>query len=415
MRGERFVRAISSAFVDRKLKRHLASLEGLNNLPASGSFVLVPNHRSYFDHFAMESLMMSAVGRPAWFLTKKESFEKYLPRLWARAWYGIPVDRDTPSPQTIRTVREILSSGDILCVYPEGTRNQGEELLPFKPGAFRFALTESVPIIPVAMHGTDSVLPKGSRWFKRAGRVHIVIGSPLAIPETGSKQQKAAALMQEARDSIQRLFARAQHNAQHSTQQPGGASGTGMSSESLVQQEIADLDSRITTELDASGRLPKVAVKQRMRTAKLIQNMYPQSLDVLAQLARIEGLRALNSGTLGKLVLALKVKAQAGRVLRANPMQRDANYLMGRWHLSIPRFLGGDPNRAIDHFIRAQESSRPGDTRALAGLADTYERLGETTLMINALDRVLQETDQSEPRALERLKKAAFRLGTVAG
>lgn len=241
--------------------------------------------------------------------------------------------------------------------------------------------------------------------------MHIVIGEPLEIPQHGSKQNKAETLMQAARDSIQQLMTRADENAQRLANR-----GTGrvLRGEQLVQQEIASLDVLITSELDASGRIRPESVAQRQRVTHLIRTMDPGSLEVLAQQARLDGLQAMNSSKLKRLVLALRVKSKATKILRKSPTQRDANYLMGRWHLSVPKILGGAPEKAIIHFTQAQQSSRPGDTRALSGLADTYELLGETTLMINALDRILQETDHSEPRALERLKRAAIRLGGVA-
>ena len=180
MSAERLVRAFSGWFVTRQVIKHLASVEGLENLPAEVSFVLAPNHRSYFDHFVMAILVRAVTGRPVWFLTKRESFIGTLPRLWSKAWYGIPVDRENPNADTLRAVRAVFLRGDTLCVNPEGTRNIEEKLLPFHAGAFRFALAESAPIIPVAMTGTAEVLQKGDLWFRRGGKVRVVFGAPLS-------------------------------------------------------------------------------------------------------------------------------------------------------------------------------------------------------------------------------------------
>ncbi|MBF4461748.1 MULTISPECIES: lysophospholipid acyltransferase family protein [unclassified Rathayibacter] len=402
MRGETAVRRISQAFVAGRVKRHLASVEGLEYLPIGRPFVLAPNHRSYFDHFVMEILVGAATGRPVWFLTKRESFEKTLSRLWTLAWYGIPVDRDTPSPDTLRTVQRILTSGDILCVYPEGTRNVDAELLPFKSGAFRFALAADVPVIPVGMTGTDAVLPKGQKRFRAGGKVHLAFGPPLAVDRTVGKQRAAEAMSLQARQSITDLIRQAEADAMY------GALASAQAAAGRL------LDRQITDSLDERGRLGTTDGKRLRLLASLLSAMETRPHHVRVQQARLLGIRLL---TLPKAVRPLPARAVRNTVeavLQHDPHHRDANYLLGRWHLSMPAVLGGSALQAADAFRRSADSSPTVDTRALAGLAEAYSALGRTEDMIRTLRTISAASAAPHSREHARIVRAQGRLAALS-
>lgn len=402
MSAEDLVRAISFKFVTGRLHKHAGTISGLEHIPSSGSFVLVPNHRSYFDHFVAESLIDAVRGTPTWFLTKQESFQKRISRTWARAWYGIPVNRDAPGPATIREVNRVLTSGDVLCVYPEGTRGPGDELLEFKPGAFRFALSQNVPIIPLGMVGTNVVLAKGDRWFKK-GTIHLAFGPALPVPEQGTKQAKAQELSDLARTEIERLIKQAETNSHKPDPIALGKAGA------------ADLDERITADLSDQGRLHPRAVKRYTRLAQLLLVASPDHPDLQAQFLRLQGLDLLNSNPLKRLIKARSLRRGAEEILKEHPSHPDANYLLGRWHLSIPNWLGADKKTAISHFETAALASPAGQTRALVGLADAYLATNDPESAAGILQRVCTETPKDHPRAAARIQKAEQKLAALAG
>lgn len=397
MRGETLVRDISGWFVTRQVMKHLVSVDGLENLPEEGSFVLAPNHRSYFDHFVMEVLVRAVTGRPVWFLTKRESFVHTLPRLWTTAWYGIPVDRNVPSPDTLRAVRAVLSSGDILCVYPEGTRNTGEDLLPFHAGAFRFALAADAPLIPVAMTGTADVLGKGDRWFRRRGIVRVVFGAPLR-PESGVGKRVAAELLaQETRVAIGQLLAVAAEDGDTVTSRRTHTAGS-------------VLDERITDALDSNGRLARTDARRLKLLADLLRPMEPVRHHIATQRARLKGLAALRLPLPMQAVSALGVKRTVEQVLQRDPTHRDANYLLGRWHLAAPSVLGGSPHEAVRAFTNSVAASAVGDTRALVGLADAHLAAGDRDSAVAALQQAAIAPTVSGSRAALRSDRIRARL-----
>jgi len=400
MNAERLVRFVTFHFVTRILRKHIGTIEGLEHIPAEGSFVLVPNHSSYFDHFTVGALIEAVRGTPTWFLTKRESFEKPLPRLWARAWYAIPVDRDAPSPGTIREVQRILASGDVLCVYPEGTRGPGDVLLPFRHGAFRFALTEDVPLIPLGMVGTNSVLPRGDTRFK-PGKVHLVVGAPLEVPLTGTKQQKAEILALRARPLIERLITRAKQNAASTDH------------EHLARENAAVLDARITGSLSETSTLTRKTVARFMRLTRLLLVATPQNPDLRSQQIRLRGLAAMNAPAALQAVFAPSIRRDAEAILRQAPGHRDASYLLGRWHLMIPKILGGRLQDSIRYFEASALASEPGDTRALTGLADAYLACNDRENAIAALQAVIAGTPPDHPRSEPRRRKAQQKLTSL--
>jgi 1-acyl-sn-glycerol-3-phosphate acyltransferase len=187
---------------------------GVDNLPSGGGALLASNHLSMCD-----SLFLPAVlRRRVTFLAKKEYFEGRGIKGRAKAAFVrgtglVPIDRtDTDAAAAaLSTGAEIVRQGRVLCLYPEGTRSPDGRLYRGRTGIARMALDTGVPIIPVAMQGTDRVLPIGKVLPTRA-RVRIRIGHPID-PRRFAEMDPvhgARALTDEVMDAIAALSGQAQ-------------------------------------------------------------------------------------------------------------------------------------------------------------------------------------------------------------
>jgi 1-acyl-sn-glycerol-3-phosphate acyltransferase len=156
-------------------------VEGLEYVPDSGPVILASNHLAVADSFYLPLV----VRRRITFLAKSEYFTGTGIKGWFTRWFytvvgQVPIDRtDADSAQAaLTTAQRILSEGRLLGMYPEGTRSPDGRLYKGKTGLARVALQTGVPVIPVAMVGTDVVNPPGSRMW-RFGRVHVKFGQPM--------------------------------------------------------------------------------------------------------------------------------------------------------------------------------------------------------------------------------------------
>ncbi|SDQ33441.1 1-acyl-sn-glycerol-3-phosphate acyltransferase [Quadrisphaera sp. DSM 44207] len=156
-------------------------VRGLENVPAAGPAILVANHRSFSDSVFLPLV----VPRRVTFLAKSDYFtgRGVKGRLTAGFFKGVgqlPIDRSggKASEAAIRTGLGVLARGELLGLYPEGTRSPDGRLYRGRTGVARMALTAGVPVIPVALFGTDVVQPVG-RTIPRIRRVGVVIGRPL--------------------------------------------------------------------------------------------------------------------------------------------------------------------------------------------------------------------------------------------
>ncbi len=156
-------------------------VEGLEHIPASGPAILASNHLAVADSFYLPLV----VRRRITFLAKSEYFTGSGLKGRFLAWFytvagQVPIDRtDADSAQAaLDTAMRILDQGKLLGMYPEGTRSPDGRLYKGKTGLARLALQSGVPVIPVAMIGTDVVNPPGSRMW-RFGRVTVRIGAPM--------------------------------------------------------------------------------------------------------------------------------------------------------------------------------------------------------------------------------------------
>jgi 1-acyl-sn-glycerol-3-phosphate acyltransferase len=156
-------------------------VEGLEHLPAEGPAILASNHLSFSD-----SIFLPLVApRRITFMAKAEYFTTpgVRGRMTAsvmRAAGQVPVDRSggRGADDAIRTGIELLRSGELLGIYPEGTRSPDGKLYRGRTGVARMALEAQVPVIPVAMIDTDKVQPPG-QVVPNLGRVGVVLGAPL--------------------------------------------------------------------------------------------------------------------------------------------------------------------------------------------------------------------------------------------
>lgn len=153
-----------------------------SNLSECPPCIFYANHRSHFDI----PVMMYSIPRPLYFLAKKEL--KSIPFLgWGMAAIGMVfIDRKDRSAaiKSMEKAGNQIRNGKSIVTFPEGTRSTSRELLTFKKGAFHLAKSQNIPLIPVAISGTDKILPKHGKL--KSGKVVISVGKPIE-PELLSK------------------------------------------------------------------------------------------------------------------------------------------------------------------------------------------------------------------------------------
>lgn len=156
-------------------------VKGLDNVPADGPAIIASNHLSFSDSIFMPLM----VPRPVIFLAKSEYFtgtglKGRLTALFFRLTNQLPMDRSggAASAASLEAGMDVLTHGGLLGIYPEGTRSPDGRLYRGKVGVARLALQARVPVIPVAMIGTDKVQPIGKR-LPSIRRIGMIFGAPL--------------------------------------------------------------------------------------------------------------------------------------------------------------------------------------------------------------------------------------------
>jgi len=158
----------------KPILKKLLKLEvvGYENIPSS-SCIVASNHRSHLD----PPVLNLVFPEPLYFLAKEELFKPPLGFL-LRHMRAIPLKRSASDLETLEKVISVLERGCKLAIFPEGTRaNPGEFLKP-KPGVGFLAIKSGFPVLPVYIHGTDEILPRGAKLPKFGTSVKVVIGKP---------------------------------------------------------------------------------------------------------------------------------------------------------------------------------------------------------------------------------------------
>jgi 1-acyl-sn-glycerol-3-phosphate acyltransferase len=151
-------------------------IRGLEKVPASGGLIIAPVHRSNID-FGFSGLLTE---RKIFFMAKEE--------LWTKPWFGrllealgvFPVRRSGTDRESVSRAEEVLRRGEVLVMFPEGSRRFGDRVDVLQEGVAFLAARTGAPILPVGIFGSERAMPKGAK-FPKPLKVTVSVGDPLPV------------------------------------------------------------------------------------------------------------------------------------------------------------------------------------------------------------------------------------------
>lgn len=171
-------------------------IEGLDHVPESGAAIIAGNHLSFSDHFLMPAILRRRIT----FLAKAEYFtgpglKGRLTAFFFRSAGQIPVDRSgkEAGQAAVREGLKVLDRGELLGIYPEGTRSHDGRLYKGKVGVAVMALRAGAPVVPCAMIGTFEAQPPG-RKIPKLRPITIRFGEPLEFSRYAGMEDEKAVL-----------------------------------------------------------------------------------------------------------------------------------------------------------------------------------------------------------------------------
>ncbi len=167
---------------------------GKENFPDQGPYIGAVNHNSNLDALAMALVLKQRVHTMA----KDSLFRVPILKWWLKAVGMFPVMRDASDYEAFDNALNLLNKGEILFIAPEGTRKkeEGQRLRP-RTGIIRLAQMTGAPVVPVAIWGTDRVLPPKA-WFPRPVKVRVRVGKPIHLEKIEVALENKDKLQQQA-------------------------------------------------------------------------------------------------------------------------------------------------------------------------------------------------------------------------
>ncbi len=174
------------------------------DIPREGPLIIVANHLSNADPPLVVGWLTPILGRPMHILAKEALFVGPVGAL-LRSQGVTPVRAGGSDVEAFRAARGVLERGDVLCIFPEGTRSRTGHLQPPKPGVALLATRADVPIVPVGISGSDRFLGPGRRLPRVGTRITLRVGRPFRLHLDPQRPRREA--LHAASDEIMRRIA----------------------------------------------------------------------------------------------------------------------------------------------------------------------------------------------------------------
>ena len=178
---------------------------GRRNLPSQGGVIIAPTHRSNLD----TPMIGASAGRPLRYFAKSGLFRGPITTWILVSMGAFPVRRDMVDRSALKAALSVLEAGQPLVVFPEGERKSGPRIHPLLDGAAWLAAKSQVPVVPVAIGGTERAMGIGVR-MPRPRAVRLVWGEPLNPPEVDERgrlsREALAEYSTELREILQGMF-----------------------------------------------------------------------------------------------------------------------------------------------------------------------------------------------------------------
>lgn len=150
---------------------------GAQHIPESGPVLLAPIHRSNIDF----AYLIFATDRKTFFMAKHTLWKVPVLSHLIQTMGAFPVKRGTADRESMKNAEEVLRQGQALVLFPEGTRQEGDDVKELMDGAMFLATRCGVPVVPVGLGNTEKAMRKGAK-LPRPVRTSIVIGEPILPP-----------------------------------------------------------------------------------------------------------------------------------------------------------------------------------------------------------------------------------------
>jgi 1-acyl-sn-glycerol-3-phosphate acyltransferase len=160
---------------------------GAGNLPAKGGVIVASNHQSFLDVL----LVGTALRRRTRFLARRTLWDNPVLGAWMTAVGALPVGRDRPAKAEMQAVLDALARGEVVTLFPEGTRSPDGEIREMRGGVAMLARRSGVPVLPVLLQGARETWPRG-RSLPGRGRVRVRFGRAVKYGGTWEDDEVAA-------------------------------------------------------------------------------------------------------------------------------------------------------------------------------------------------------------------------------
>ncbi len=209
-----------------RLLFHL-QVSGQDHIPRTGGVLIAANHASYLDI----PILGCALPRRASFIGRMDLFAGIVGSV-LRYLGWIPIRRGQVDRKAFDEAVRRLKAGQVVVIYPEGTRTEDGQLQPGKPGIGMMAATAGCPVLPALLEGTYDALPPGAHWI-RLRPIRVAFGEPIdfsAALESESEDKMKSVYQQFSQEIMDRIAALRKENVSHPAHVPGEGNRVGLRS-----------------------------------------------------------------------------------------------------------------------------------------------------------------------------------------